>query len=274
MESALELYRGAFVARLGRWARPGQEAWSAPGACGVVVRGEEPFVRLLVTDDRAVEPLGALLAEARTGLVTLCEGADRCEALLRDAPAWQPERPSTAMVRRDLDGLPAVRLPAGLALRPVRRCDGDEPRVEVEVVGGRGTSTSKYLYPGDDVPLEAAIACAAAADSSIDDVDAFAAFLRALPPSLRLHAAVDDGGTVRGTSGCDAAGGDAGVLFVNTDPAWRGRGIASAMTVAALRSAAAAGARRATLDATDVALSLYRRLGFEVAARLVRFRRL
>jgi GNAT superfamily N-acetyltransferase len=247
--SAAELYRDAFVARRARLRQPGEEVWAAPGACGVVGTADGS-VRLLVTDDRALDDLAALLGRSRAGVVTTFDGAARATALLRGDPDWRAERPVTAMVRHDLDGLPGPPLPDGLALRPVRR-----------------------LAEDDGVPLEAAVACAAAADPSIEQPEVLAAYLRTLPPTLRLVAAVDAAGTVRGTAGCDAGGEDAGVLFVDTHPAWQGRGIASALTAAALRAAASAGARRATLDATDVALSVYRRLGFEPAGRIERFTR-
>lgn len=57
-------------------------------------------------------------------------------------------------------------------------------------------------------------------------------------------------------------GAQAAVIFVNTHPDWRRRGVGQAMTAAVLR-AHAAGARQACLDANDSALPIYRRLGFE-----------
>jgi predicted acetyltransferase len=73
---------------------------------------------------------------------------------------------------------------------------------------------------------------------------------------------VDDGGVVRATAAAASWGRTAGVFFVNTDPAWRGRGVGTVMTAAALRSASDAGAQRAYLDASALGLSIYQRLGF------------
>jgi len=53
------------------------------------------------------------------------------------------------------------------------------------------------------------------------------------------------------------------VFFVDTEVAWRGRGVGTAMTAAALRAAAGDGAQRAFLDSSALGLSIYRRLGFE-----------
>jgi len=61
------------------------------------------------------------------------------------------------------------------------------------------------------------------------------------------------------------------VIFVNTHPDWRGRGVGQAMTAAALRAAQNSGARRACLDSSDAGLSIYARLGFKTVARTKRF---
>jgi GNAT superfamily N-acetyltransferase len=149
------------------------------------------------------------------------------------------------MVCRDLRAVPALPLPAELTLRPV---------------------------PGG-VPLEAAVAAAvAAADPAIDESpEEFAAYLRTLPPSDRLFAAVDRGGVVRATSAAGVAGTVANAFFVNTDPAWRGRGIGRAMTAAALHAARERGARQGCLDSTGAGLSIYRRLGFEAVSATTQF---
>jgi GNAT superfamily N-acetyltransferase len=99
----------------------------------------------------------------------------------------------------------------------------------------------------------------------VDDPDTVLALLR--HSSAAFFAAVDAGGTVRATSGSRVSGEDAGVLLVNTEPGWRGRGIGTAMTALALRHARERGARRACLTATAAGRGVYARLGFEVAAR-------
>ncbi len=61
--------------------------------------------------------------------------------------------------------------------------------------------------------------------------------------------------------------GVAGVYFVGTLAAARGRGIGRAMTTWALRMARDRGYRLGTLQATEMGLPVYRRLGFEAYSR-------
>ena len=110
------------------------------------------------------------------------------------------------------------------------------------------------------------------ADPRIEDPPSvFADYLRSLPSTIRLFVAVDAAGVVRATSGCGAFGTQASVMFVNTDPNWRGLGIGQAMTAAALSAAQGLGAQHACLDATDAGQSIYSRLGFETVAPITRF---
>lgn len=110
-------------------------------------------------------------------------------------------------------------MPSELALRPVQRLAAD---------------------PTDGVPLEDAVAAAMlASPASNDPPDGLADYLRSLPPAFRLLAAVDGEGIVRATSAYGAFGTEASVMFVNTHPDWRRRGIGRAMTAAALRAAQA-----------------------------------
>lgn len=152
---------------------------------------------------------------------------------------------------RDLRTVPAASLPREFTFRPVQRPD-DEP-------GG--------------VALHDAVAAATFAARAIEESPAVLAdFLRSLPSTFRLFAAVDDGGAVRATSGFGVFGEHATVIFVNTDPGWRGRGIGQAMTANALHAARCSGASRACLDASAAGRSIYHRLGFETAGTLTRFR--
>jgi ribosomal protein S18 acetylase RimI-like enzyme len=229
--------------------RPGQRAVDEPGVRGLLSCAEDPLTRLLVTDDRGYDLLAALLPDTRAGMITVFEAAGRCAGLFDDSVCKAES--VAAMVCRDLQTVPAVPLPSELTLRRVRRLDDAAP---------------------DGVALEDAAAAAMLADPRISDpLDAFADYLRSLPPAIRLFAAVDGDGAVRATSGSGAFGTEANVMFVNTDPDWRGRGIGQAMTAAALRAAEGAGATQACLDATAAGLSIYRRLGFEVATRATRF---
>ncbi len=250
MPAQIDVYLAAFVARCDAVRLAGQRTINEPGLLGLLPSTEHSVTRLLVTDDRAYDPLTELLPDARTGMISVFATASRCAELLLEVPAWRPQA-TTALVHRDLRTVPAVPLPGDLSFQPVRRLPDDEPA---------------------GVPLEDAVAAAMSADPRIDDPpEAFAGYLRALPAATRLFAAVDGDRVVRATSGCEVFGTAASVLFVNTAPGWRGRGIGRAMTAAALAAARADGARYACLDATDAGLSIYSRLGFEVAARTTRF---
>jgi ribosomal protein S18 acetylase RimI-like enzyme len=232
-EAAIDVYRDAFVAR-GRHE----------------VRGEAP-VRLLVTDDGGFDDLVAAVAGARRGRVTVFEGAERCHAFLRGLPGWSADRPTTAMVLRDLRAVPAAALPDGFVLLRV----------------DRGATAAP-----DAVPLRDAAAVGIAADSGITDpIDDFTAYLDGLPGSVRFFAAVDGERVARATSAYQLFGEHARIFFVNTERPWRRRGIGRAMTVHALGAAAAVGAHSAFLHATVDGASVYERLGFETAGRLTQY---
>lgn len=251
--TATDIYVAAFLA----WCRADLGSdWrdvDAPGVHGRLPTADEPAIRLLVTDDRAYDALAAVLRDAPVGRIAVLAAALRCAELVRRHPAWRPDT-ATAMVCRDLRTVPEVALPGGLTLRAVQRLPGDGP---------------------DGVPLEDAVAAAALAAPSMEvSPEVLADYLRSLPRAFRLFAAVDgDGdGAVRATSASGAFGTEATVLFVNTDPGWRGRGIGTAMTAVALRAAQDAGARRASLDSSDAGAPIYRRLGFESVGGTTRFR--
>jgi ribosomal protein S18 acetylase RimI-like enzyme len=194
--------------------------------------------------------VSALMPDAQAGMITVCAAAAQCTTLLDGHPAWRADR-ATAMICRDLHTVPPVPLASELTLRSVRRLADDAP---------------------DGVPLTQAVAAARRADPGITDPQALADYLRSLPPAFGLFAAVDDAGVVRATSGSGAFGTTASVIFVNTDPDWRRRGIAPAMTAAALRAAEQSGARHAGLDTSDAGMALYLRLGFQAATPTTRFR--
>lgn len=221
------------------------------GVCGMLPTAEVPRLRLLVTDDRAYAELAGLLRGAGTGVIDVVVAAARCARLVETrCPTWTA-KPTTAMARRDLAGVPELDLPDGLTLRPVRRLHTD---------------------PRDGVPLEDAVDLAVLADPSAPDRSGvLAGYLRSLPPAYRLFAATDAAGTVRATCGGAVFGDQVGVIFVNTHPAWRRRGVGRAMTAAWLRAARDAGGRQACLDASAAARSVYRRLGFEEVAAMTQF---
>jgi len=230
--------------------RRGRTTVEGVGLLGVLPGSEDPGIQLLVIDDRAHDELADLLPEARGGMIRILGTATRCAQLVADQLAWSSDR-VTAMVCSDLHTVPSLALPSDLALRPVQRLDGDED-------GG--------------VALADAIAAAMSASSAIEDPPAvFAKYLRSLPATFRLFAAVDRLGAVRATSGSGVFGPYATVIFVNTEPDWRGRGVGQAMTAQALRAASRAGARQASLDASSAGRSIYLRLGFRKAGTVTRF---
>jgi ribosomal protein S18 acetylase RimI-like enzyme len=231
----------------------GQATVEEVGLRGVLPGAEDSRIRLLVTDDQAYDRVAALLPDARAGMIRVFGTAARCAQLVAEQLAWSCDT-ATAMVCSDLHTVPALTLPSDLTLRPVRRLAEDE---------------------GGGVALADAVLAAMYAAPSIEGPPrVFADFLRSLPPTFRLFAAVDSDGKVRATSGYGAFDQYATVIFVNTDPGWRRRGIGLAMTAQALGAAQRAGARQASLDASDAGRSIYRRLGFETAGTLTRFTRL
>jgi GNAT superfamily N-acetyltransferase len=250
--NAIDIYVAGFHARCDLLRRPGRPEIQEPGVHGLLSGADDPLARLLVTDDGAYDLLAALLPEVRAGMIGVVTAATRCLRLVQSDPAWTGNT-VTAMVCRDLGKIPVSPLPKGLTLRPVRRLAGDEPA---------------------GIPLEDAVAAAMSADPRIDDEPgAFADYLRSLPPTFRLFAAVEGSDTVRATSGSGVSGTYANVIFVNTHRDWRRRGIGRAMTGAALRAARDAGATQACLDASTEGTAIYARLGFEVAADVTRFSR-
>jgi GNAT superfamily N-acetyltransferase len=244
---ALDLYLAGFAERC---AVMGGAVLDEPGLSGLAPAAGEPSARLLVCDDRAYERLAAMLPELRGGVIRVLAAAPRCRELVAGTGAWEVEE-MTAMLLRDLAMVPERPLAPELTLRPVRRRHGEDP---------------------SGVPLEAVVAAAVASDPTIVDSPAmFTEYLRNVPPAFRLFAAVDAAGEVRATSGVGIFATQADVIFVNTLPGWRGRGIGQAMTAAALLSARELGAGRAALDATDDGMRLYLRLGFEVVSRTTHF---
>ncbi len=250
--SSRDLYVAAFRSRCVAHRRPGSAEVDEAGVLGLLPGTEDPLARLLVTDDRAYEVLEALLPRVETGIITAFASAVRCVSLIADRQMWRITSPM-AMVCRDLRIVPLLPVPDDLTLRPVRRRAGDDPA---------------------GVPLEEAAATAMRAEPDIvGGLEAFADYLRSLPSAFQLMAAVDAAGAVRATAGSGAFGIHASVIFVDTDPGWRCRGIGSAMTSAALHTAREAGATRACLDASDAGMRIYLRLGFEVVGPVTRFYR-
>ena len=248
--ASIDFYIAAFVARCNAMRDATCQMVHEPGVHGLVSFSDHAPTQLLVTDDHADEVLAALMPILRPGTIRVFAAAPRCTRTVASDRRWKA-KPVTAMIRRDLLTLPEDPLPSGLMLRPVRRVADD---------------------PIDGVPLEDAVAAVRLANPSDDDApDVLAEHLRSWPAATRLFAAVDVDGVVRATSGSGTFGSEATVFFVNTHPGWRRRGIGRAMTAAALHSAQKAGSSRACLDASDDAIPLYQRLGFENVAPATQF---
>jgi GNAT superfamily N-acetyltransferase len=247
------VYRSSFVRRSAAMSMPDEVVIREPGICGVLGSSQRASGRLLITDDRAVSHLETMLPAVPARIITVLAEAARCRKLIEDASRWQGED-ATAMICRDLSEVPILAAPLGLTIRPVYRAPGD---------------------PVDAVPLEQAAQACLRADPQTagHPLPGFVAFLQSLPLSTRLLAAVDEQMVVRATAGSSALGADANAYFVSTEKQWRHRGVATAMTSAALGWARDAGARRACLDASAAGLSIYLRLGFQAVASATIFAR-
>jgi GNAT superfamily N-acetyltransferase len=245
----VDLYARAFLAQC-QSANPGGATIANTGLHGVLGADEHPRIQLLVTDDQAYDRLAVVLRKASSGMIRVFGPARRCAQLVADQLGWSSNT-ATAMVSSDLATVPAPTLPSDLMLQPVRRVPDDDH---------------------DGVALDDAVAAAMSATTAIKGPsEAFAKYLRSLPSTFRLLAAVDRDGRVRATSGYGLFGSYATVIFVNSDPGWRGRGIGQAMTAHALHAARRAGARCASLDASAAGARIYLRLGFAEAGALKRF---
>jgi predicted GNAT family acetyltransferase len=242
------MYVDAFRRRADARAAPCAQPIEGPGLYGY---DGPDHGRLLVVDDRAAPVLAELVGELTATLVMVLDTAPACRSLLEASESYAFEDTGAAMVRVDLDGLPDVVLPESLTLA---RVDPDGPATE-------------------GVTLEAAIAACARFDPAENGRDMVPHIRRAVLglPHPHILAAADSEGRVRATAASGRFDSDALVIFVTTDPALRGRGIATAMTAEALRASREAGAVRACLDASAMGEPIYRRLGFETVARLTRF---
>lgn len=91
------------------------------------------------------------------------------------------------------------------------------------------------------------------------------AFVQSLPRLLDHfdgYLGRDRGGRPVGALAAVISEGDCGITLVGTVPDARGRGVASALTVAALQDAIAAGCTSSTLQATTMGAAVYARLGY------------
>jgi GNAT superfamily N-acetyltransferase len=244
----LEQYVAPFRERA---ASLGAELVEEPGLLAFGRRVDDrPCGRLLVFDDRSVEKLPGLLGSLDIDLVTVLGTARQSLALLEASDDFRPAEQGVAMVRPDLDDLPALPLPEGLRLTRVQRT-ADEPA---------------------GVSFDDAVAAAIAFDPDPEGLpeQSMRDFLLGLPRG-RLLVGVDDDGAIHATSASGVFGSQAVVVMVSTNPEWRRQGVGSAMTAAALEAARENGAVQASLDASELGEPIYRRLGFTVVDRMSRF---
>lgn len=230
---------------------PRAQALDEPGLLGLSRDGGRR-VSLLVLDDRALPGLHRVLRGGPSGVISVLDAALRSREMLGAAGGWSAKAVEL-MVSRDLAGTPTVALPAGLKLNRVGiESDGSQSAADL-------LSAARLVVRADPTVSESA--------------EALATYLRHLSPPPSMLAAVDAHKAVRATAGYRVTGPDATVLLVNTDPAWRRRGVGRAMTAAALQAAAAAGAASACLSAREAGASIYRSLGFETAGRATQLAR-
>src|SRR4051794_398638 len=238
---AVDDFARGFRARVAAMRQPGQELLDLPGIVALLGTSAEALDgRVLVTGDDAATVLRDRLADLSARVVNVFAAAQTSHRLLSETGDYRSSA-CTAMVHGDLARIPETELAEGLRLQPVALTTGSA-----------------------GVPIEDAAAAALRSDPTagpLDHLDGFVAYLRAAP-NARYLAAVDRDGAVRATAATGIFDGTASVFFVNTDPGWRGRGVGTAMTAAALRVAAEAGGRQAYLDSSALGLSIYLRLGF------------
>ena len=91
----------------------------------------------------------------------------------------------------------------------------------------------------------------------------YSLLLRDLPDTVRRFVARDEAGAAIGCTLALHVKGDCYITFVSTAPAARGRGVASELVKAALRDALEAGCVTTTLEASAMARSAYRRIGYK-----------
>jgi ribosomal protein S18 acetylase RimI-like enzyme len=212
---------------------------------GIVGRpGTEQSVegRLLITDDAAWETL-AEYGDPRVSQVVVKATAPRCVDYMRGLPGYLSE-PATAMVARDLTGVPDLPLGPGLSLRRAV-LDPVADEADLREAAAASLRFDPVGTGQDEIPL-----------------DPFVSYLASIPGATLL-AAVDTQGQVRATAGSVRFEQEARVFFVAADPELRGGGLGTAMTAAALGAARTRGATRASLDASPMGHGIYRRLGFE-----------
>lgn len=245
------VYAASFGRQMAAVIDPRGQLLDEPGLVGLSRDGGRR-VSLLVLDDRALPGLHRVLRGGPSGVISVLDSALQTREMLGATGGWSAKAVEL-MVSRDLAGTPTVALPDGLKLDRVA-IDSDGSQCDPDLL-----SAARLLVRADPTVTQSA--------------ETLARYIRHLSPPPSMLAAVDAHEAVRAIAGYRVIGLDATVLLVNTDPAWRRRGVGRAMTAAALRAASGAGAASACLSAREAGASIYRSLGFETAGRATQLAR-
>jgi GNAT superfamily N-acetyltransferase len=230
----------------------GLSYFTAPGIFGATSPTGGPGGGVWALAPHVEKPLTHALETSAPDWVALTEpAADLVSLVTERGCAVMHSVPAMGLL--SLSALPDLPLPPGVTLQRVGVREAEdsislEEALLVDVLHGSSDATSAHR----DLPLEA---------------DA----LRLLP-GITLLTAVDAGGNCVATAGTRVVGSSALVSAVATIPQYRRRGIAAALTSAALRAARQAGATRAFLDSYGGA-SVYARLGFQPIGTVTRCER-
>jgi len=238
---------GAFYARYGR--APGAELHDEPGLTWYATGIHDSFfngvARASLSPESAADRIGAVATVFRArglpwqwNIGSRPQPADLAQRLASLDPDSVIPLTGMAMSLKSLRSAPAVPV---LTVEPVRDHD----------------ALSEWIRIGTSV-------------FGMNDADAILAVeagLGAAPdlPWQRFLARLD--GAPVGTALVFLTGGTAGIYWVSSLPDVRGRGIGTALTLAALSHARKRGATLAVLQASGVGLKIYRRLGFREVSR-------
>jgi ribosomal protein S18 acetylase RimI-like enzyme len=202
----------------------------------MVVGPAPPLARILELADAFFGP-----EAGGYGIVVEADASHPVEAELR-AVGWQVFEDEPALVMPSLSAAPP--LPAGLEIRPLRDDAGRRDLIRV-LADGFGAPTAEG---GTELPLEAYDSLAPSLECARDpDVAVLVGYVAGRPAAAALLFVV---------------GPIAGVTGVATVPAFRRRGLGTALTWAAVREGAARGCTCATLAALGASFDLYRKMGF------------
>lgn len=202
---------------------------------------------LEVYGDAALEFLRSLDRQTLIqGSIVVRGDAPKVSAFLASLGVFSQEH-QTGMIRSDLATVPRPPLPDPLRVTRVQLGDLTDP----------------------ELPTTAAFAAAVEAEDGPPPGSMLPVLQRWAHRAVQLFAAVDRAGTIHATSAASATGAAGMVFGIGTMTDWRGQGVGTAMTAAAVHGSAELGATTLLLDATDMGASIYRRLGFVAYAATV-----